>query len=371
VAPSGRATGKININTIWDSQALPYTFLALCDPNTSNHVNNQTTVTNIWNAFMAGTATVHSNSTFGRTPYPNATTPQPALPQDIDVTAVGTANIPSYYLTGGIQGGTTPYKYDRPVLGLATGTTTGASGTQFPNNRGIDDTLLRSFNNQTNIGRVFQSQADFGTTTHPYLQYQLLSKIFNNVTTRSNCFAIWLTVGFFQVTDDTTTPPTLGPEIGISEGRNVRHRMFAIVDRTNLAAFQSTSKGAISLTNPGAGINPQDGTANAPINVDANGGQAYNQVSDISTVVNTTDTRNGNTITFAAGMSFVFEPGTDNEETVVTYATGAAGAGPFGAEFHKAHVTGVPVIIRGNPGPWKRYDPRQDPNVVIHWTIIK
>jgi hypothetical protein len=378
IAPSGRVAGKININTIWDYQ----TFQALCDGNLSNHVSSPSAVTSIWNAFVLGQSTTpgqYNMLGFGRTPYTN-----PALPPDIDVTAVGTANIPSYYLSGSSFSGTatnfayscTAYKYDRPVRGLATGLTTGyllgGTGVQFPNNRGLDDTLLRSFAvSATSSGRCFQSQSDYGSTTHPYLQYQLLTKIFNNVTTRSNCFAVWLTVGFFQVMDDTTTPPMLGPEIGLSEGRNIRHRMFAIVDRTNLAAFQGASIATITLSN-------QDGTAGAPLGADPNGGQAIFRVNDISSVMGATatDSRNGNTISFTLGSSnsvpmgttLVFEPGTDNEENVVLYATSA---GTVGAEFHRPHASGVPVIIRGNPGPWKRYDPRQDPTVVLHWNIIK
>jgi hypothetical protein len=361
VAPSGRVAGKLNINTMFDE----WTFDALCDPNNSNHVSTDSAVNDIWTAMLTGKPSASSSTVtnvFGRTPFT-----APALPQDIDLSAVGTANIPSYYLSGGGTTTTPTAKYDRPFLGLATGLTTGVAGTQFPNNRGIDDTILRSFNNgsggSTGIGRLFQLTSDVGSAVHPSLQYQLLTKIFNNTTTRSNCFAIWATVGFFQVTDATTTPPTLGPEIGRAEGRNVRHRMFAIVDRTNLAAFQSVTTSAITLTD-------QDTSTGAPAGANANGGQAVNRVSDVTTVINSTDNRNGNVLPMSAGLSLVFEPGTDNEETVVTYATGAGGTGPYTVEFHKPHASGVTYIIRGNPGPQLRYDPRNDPGVVLHWNII-
>jgi hypothetical protein len=183
---SERLPGKVNLNTVWDEEI----FQALCDAQPSNSFNNPEIVSAIFNQLKASR-------------------------------------------TVGAKGGPeTPSALDRPFRSLATGFTP-YDDTQFPDG-GLSDTLLRPIISSISTDR--QPILAVPGMTHPYQTYELMTKIFNNVTVRSNVFAVWVTVGFFEVTDDTTRPVKLGAEVGRAEGRHIRHRMFAMVDRSHLVA---------------------------------------------------------------------------------------------------------------------------------------
>ncbi len=339
VALNGRISGKININSIWEVSTLD----ALCDPNNSNWVANDSDISTIFTNMMTDNALANARSPMTPTGYSSPNT-SPGLPRDYNSgTFVSNAAgaVPSVY---------TAKSPDRPFLSFGTGWTQAPTGPaaawQFIKSRGIEDTLLRTRTVSGHTGRMLEKETDYNpppaSPVHPYLQYQLLTKIFNNVTTRSNVFAVWVTVGFFEVTDDTTIPPTLGAEVGKSEGRNVRHRMFAIVDRTNLSAFQTTvGTGGITTTGSATAINLSATSYTEP---------RTNQSVALPT---------------AGGFLLTYDPGTDNEEDV--YVTSVSGS--LQATFQKTHAAGAPVIVRGNPGPWTRYDVRQDSNVVLYWNI--
>jgi hypothetical protein len=180
---SERIPGKINLNTVWDEEI----FQALCDAQPSNSFNNPETVSDIFNRLKSSR-------------------------------------------TNGFKGSMdTPGPLDRPFRSLAAGS---ASADAQPSNGGLADTLLRPSGESSDSQPVLAVPG----MTHPYQSYELLTKIFNNVTVRSNVFAVWVTVGFFEVTDDTARPIKLGAEIGRAESRQLRHRMFAIVDRSRLLA---------------------------------------------------------------------------------------------------------------------------------------
>jgi hypothetical protein len=199
-----RIPGKINPNTIWDgvpvtgsALSTSATFSALCDPQTSNGFS-QTDVDTIY------------------------------------------TNIKAFQKLDGT---------DKPFLGLGIGAF-GTNSPQFSDQQtggfGLGNTFLRPAPTTVTAGtappQFFQVPSTWTTpTTAPYLKYELMTKLFGNLTPRSNVFAVWLTVGYFEVTDDTVRPVKLGQEIGRSENRQIRHRMFAIVDRTNLLLPQNAA----------------------------------------------------------------------------------------------------------------------------------
>jgi hypothetical protein len=358
----GRIPGKVNINTIWDPEILQ----ALIDANaTTMGINTMPS-----QYPPNGTdqiVQIFANMITSRSPsagYNLATGNLTLNPQTNTYSfAVGPVNMGT--TTGGVGD-------DHPFLPLSSGLITAAAGTQFPNGIGIlRDTLLRT--NPTaaanNTTLLFQNPTD-NQAVHPYLQTQLLTKLFNNVTTRSNVFAVFLTVGFFQVTNPNSTPPQLGPELGASEGKQIRHRMFAIVDRTNLTTFTTNSATAISGVTP---INPT-GTQTIqlpvlppPLTITGTGTGATAQLF-------VPNPNTGVPGLIQAGTQLVIDPGNVNEETVtVSAVTPPAGTTPatITANFTLPHAAGATIVQRGNPGPWLTpYDPRLDSNVVLYFSII-
>ncbi len=420
----GRIPGKVNINTIWDAEILQ----ALIDANQSMGILPSSANTPL-NTTLDPVAQVFSNMMLSRSPsYYNSGAYNNSV-------SIGPVNMGTAF-------------DDRPFMPLSTGLNlnfaTGGGSLQFPGGLSVStDTILRTNNPSAkpssypggtsttpapNLYLLFQNYNDAAsggpTTTsavHPYLQTQMLNKLYNNITTRSNTFAVFLTVGFFQVLTDATgnplpafgqpppppgTPyvPQLGPEIGRSEGKQIRHRMFAILDRTNLATFTTTGQ-APKLPAPpppaqpavtGPTPNPLFNAASVapyynPPTISNTGVQTINL--PLATPPNTTVTGNpanaaqlfvANPITgipgiIQPGTQLVIDPGQTNEETVtVISVTPPASPGlpaAITANFTLPHgVGGTPftIIQRGNPGPWlfTPYDPRLDPGVVQYFSII-
>ena len=269
-----------------------------------------------------------------------------------------------------------PGPNDSPFLGLATGLYPTAGETQFPG-FGINNTLLRSAiaDGAGNTPRLFEAPVGGPPGTPPYVRYQLLSKIFNNVTTRSNVFAIWTTVGFFEVLDDSTNPPKLGAEIGSTDNTNIRHRFFMIVDRSNyvVPASQATLANQPALPNILTyGIPVTVGTTLIPISAGTTPTVAFNgQLSGTTSVPSPTPAR-GWSWNIQAGTALLVDPG-PNQEMVVVQAAAPGSSPVFVGSFARSHAATCPMILflyPGFPGPQPNFDVKQNSALVLYYNII-
>jgi hypothetical protein len=112
----------------------------------------------------------------------------------------------------------------------------------------LDATSPQAMNYQ--VGTLSSPTCPMNTERNPYFRYQGLQRLGNLVTTRSNVFAVWVTVGYFEVRagritavgNNTQMGQTgagyhpdgyyLGQEMGYDTGEIKRHRAFFLFDRT-------------------------------------------------------------------------------------------------------------------------------------------
>jgi hypothetical protein len=177
---------------------------------------------------------------------------------------------------------------------------------------------------------------------HPYQRYELLNKIYGQVTTRSNVFAVWVTVGFFEVNDDASMPAKLGAEIQSGDGHPLRHHFFALVDRSDLPrVFPVVGQAPVTSATPVSVAGP---AVVAPTQMGGVCG-AYQWNIRPGVVLQVT----GPDPTGALA----------SEKVVVTATT----ATTFTAVFGRAYPSGFTSIIgRGNPSPGMTVsDPGHDP----------
>jgi hypothetical protein len=298
ITGGGRIPGKININTIWDIE----TFVALCDPQASNDF----TLAQLYNSAMpSDTTTIWGQMLAQRTPALFATP------------------------VGG------PAPGDRPFWGMATGFSNGADP-QYPAGFSVENTFARSFPGTTPLRRLLDVSG--AAAAHPYIKRQLFTKIADRVTTRSNVFAVWLTVGFFKVTDDTTLPVKLGAEVVTPAGTTIRHQMFAIVDRSSLTIAPAITGLAADVMQGAQQIR-------------------LNKTSDL--------TRGPNPIpwTINNGSVLVIDPGQPIQETVVVTNVDNTTSPPtlaVQAPIIRNHLAGAAITIPGTPGPQPLFDLRDN-----------
>jgi hypothetical protein len=125
-------------------------------------------------------------------------------------------------------------------------------------NQPVQATLLREDLLNSRADALFVPVPENDTTElwqdrkrNPYFRYQGLARLSNLVSNNSNVFAVWITLGYFEVEPN---PPTqlnltgvdqahpdgfcLGPELGTDSGQIKRHRAFYIIDRSIPVAFE-------------------------------------------------------------------------------------------------------------------------------------
>jgi len=90
--------------------------------------------------------------------------------------------------------------------------------------------------------RVVSTNYHNNTDRNPYFRYQAIHRLGNLATTRSNVYAVWITVGYFEVTptqSGTVFPDgyMLGQELGSDTGEIERHRAFYMIDRSIPVGF--------------------------------------------------------------------------------------------------------------------------------------
>jgi hypothetical protein len=226
-----REPGRINLNTIYS----PEVFLGLM-----NYYPNMTETTSA--AALATDTTNWANFVRSRRGYDAA----PAHQYDVFAMETPATNFPS------------PTHFARPFRsfgGAAAVPTLNNLNTALAPNPEIDATLLREGATAgTPLFAVASTSAFNNTNQNPFFRYQAMQRLGNLVTTRSNVYAVWITVGYFEVTIwdpnaplnpvtktiDTAHPDgyQLGRELGSDTGEIERHRAFYIFDRTIPVGFQ-------------------------------------------------------------------------------------------------------------------------------------
>lgn len=113
--------------------------------------------------------------------------------------------------------------------------------TVFSSNKGLnyltDNTNILMLKNTNALAYNSPSQC-------VYFQLPLMQRASNLTTTRSNVYAVWITVGFFEYTGegnddvDAVSQFCVGKEYGLDNGSRQRYRGFYLIDRTRPVGYE-------------------------------------------------------------------------------------------------------------------------------------
>ena len=132
-----------------------------------------------------------------------------------------------------------PTRFANPFRAAASGDLMPLPNMQRP---GVDATLLRVDPDEERFQLFTVNSAAHPEVLQPhrnqnrnaYFYYQGLQRISNLLSTHSNVFAVWITVGYFRVEprDDPQQPYALAEELNAETGNSRRHRAFYVIDRS-------------------------------------------------------------------------------------------------------------------------------------------
>ncbi|MBX3436623.1 MAG: hypothetical protein KF861_03965 [Planctomycetaceae bacterium] len=154
----------------------------------------------------------------------------------------GVPGVPSDSGIGRVQFGAVPFRsqsYVAPDLSSIwpDGSNNNKTAHTLFRNHVLDDST-KFPTRQTDLDQLGLFEArpttDLGTDAVDYhTRNRLLGKVANHTTTRSNVFAVWLTVGFFEAHQPNAADPRV-VQIGAEMAGMPRQRSFFVVDRTRL-----------------------------------------------------------------------------------------------------------------------------------------
>jgi hypothetical protein len=162
--------------------------------------------------------------------------------------------VPNTVTNPTVNGGLPPYTTAAATYSFNNGYPTLVASGNVP---GVTNDSLGGASAQTTLGTGANlktyNQIDY--SQHPYWRTELLQRVMNLTTVRTHQYAVWITVGFFEVTRQgdigmlaTGTPQLafdiLGAEIGAVSGKSIRFRGFFLVDRLRLNGFDPTNTGS-------------------------------------------------------------------------------------------------------------------------------
>lgn len=361
VAVGGRISGRININTLQDKRVWD----ALFDAQAGNGFD-QAFVDQMWTQLIGGRTPnlqmkIAADGTQHPCPFPGATIYDNNLPTgDRPFVAFGLGTI-----------------LPVPAGGIPITPTARAYGGYVS----LNDTLLK-INPATQLPWLTIPPP---RALHPYQSLEALRKIFNNVTTVSHTFAVWVTVGYFEVESEipTAVPGVNFTRLGREYFREIpgdtRYQFFAIIDRSMIAidpvsyvAFRNGT-GQLSHAQQPPLFTPL--MANAPagsntLTIYAPAGNGWSEGQNVSVAP-------GQVLVIGIGGALevvqvqnVGAPQADGSLTLTITALWPV-AGPALSRNHYAGDC-VANVVSGNPGPQPNFDPNlpRYKSVVPFWVRL-